>query len=165
MVNLVSEELRIGIMAKHLWAVSSKQNSLWVNRSWKYVIKNLSFLFLFIDVEKIVELRLVRPFIKCIIRNGSSTYYWHDSRHPAGPLIDNYSSLSWFLVFLWLQRSPALSIMKSGHGLPSLFVPPPFSPIPCLLTQLYVMVPPPTSIKLLMLGMFLELLVIWQKIV
>lgn len=71
--------------------------------------------------RKLLTLRTQsKPFIKRIIGDCSSTFFWHDDWHPARPLLDHcwfrFVMVFAFLASLWRLRCLASSIMKSGLG-------------------------------------------------
>ena len=93
------EDWNKAAMMRHLWAVCSSQNSLWVQWCHKFMIKNKCFWSLSIPSDcswtwrKILKLRdIAQPFIKHSIGNGNNTFLWLDNWHPNGPLVAKYGS-------------------------------------------------------------------------
>ncbi|KAI8543394.1 hypothetical protein RHMOL_Rhmol08G0214000 [Rhododendron molle] len=84
-------------MIRHLWAVCSKADTLWINWVHTYVIKDQSVWQVKIPheaswtIRKIFKLRAnVQPWIKCVIGDGKATFLWFDNWHSLGPLYQRF---------------------------------------------------------------------------
>lgn len=95
----------------------------------------------------------IRPFIKSIIGNGSSTYCWHDNWHPAGPLIDHYGHQFVMASGIPMAAKVSCVIYNEEWTWPFLSLPAPFHPNPMAADSANGMVPPPLNTQLLMLRM------------
>ena len=93
------ETWNIAAMAKHLWNLCSKKDSLWIKWCNIYKIKGRSIWALSIPNDaswswrKILKIReKFRRQIKTIIGNGTQTFMWYDLWHPNGPLFPLYGN-------------------------------------------------------------------------
>ena len=91
------ETWNIAAMAKHLWNLCSKKDSLWIKWCNTYKIKGRSIWALSIPNDaswswkKILKIReKFRMQIKTCIGNGSQAFMWFDFWHPNGPLHNRY---------------------------------------------------------------------------
>ena len=127
-------------MLKHIWVIVSNQNSLWLQWSHVFVIKSNCFWTMKAPCDcswtwrKLFQLRpIARPFVRSITGNGTSTFFWYDNCHTAGPLIDYLGSD--FVAISGIPRTAKVSsvIFNDVWTWPFLSVGvPPFQPNPHL---------------------------------
>ncbi|XP_058192089.1 uncharacterized protein LOC131309479 [Rhododendron vialii] len=80
-------------MARHLWTLSKKSDSLWVKWIHSYVIKRKCLWHMRLPqdsswtIRKLFKLRdQIQPLIKYVVGNGSKIFLWLDNWHTEGPL-------------------------------------------------------------------------------
>ena len=106
-------------MLRHIQAIVSNQNSLWVQWSRRFIIKSNCFWNMRAPCDcswtwrKLVQLRhFARPFVRFIIGDGSSTFFWYDNWHTVGPFIDHLGSN--FAVILGIPLMAKVFVMMYG---------------------------------------------------
>lgn len=84
-------------MARHLWAICKKSDTLWIKWIHIYIIKEKCLLSLKIPpnaswtVRKILKLRdEVQSWITYEVESGGDTLLWLDNWHPLGPLYQKF---------------------------------------------------------------------------
>lgn len=86
-------------MAKHLWAIALKADTLWIKWIHSYLIKDQCMWTMPTPgsaswtTRKIFKLRpVVQNWITYLVGNGCQTFLWLDNWHPLGPLFAKFGS-------------------------------------------------------------------------
>lgn len=97
-------------IAKHIWAISTKKDSLWVKWIHMYHLKHKSFWQVLKSPNdewcwrKLLKIRdLFKAYFKVQLGNGKNTSFWYDNWLPIGPLSDYITDVD--IDFLGINKN------------------------------------------------------------